>query len=30
MVFCVHVAVGAGAGYSIELGVEAFSGLSES
>ena len=29
MVFCVHVAVGAGAGYSIELGVEALSGLSE-
>ena len=29
MVFGVHVAVGAGAGYSIELGVEAFSGLSE-
>ena len=29
MVFCVHVAVGAGAGYSIELGVGALSGLSE-
>ena len=29
MVFGVHVAVGAGAGYSIELGVEALSGLSE-
>ena len=29
MVFGVHVAVGDGAGYSIELGVEAPSGLSE-
>ena len=29
MVFCAHVAVGAGAGYSIELGVGALSGLSE-
>ena len=29
MVFCVRVAVGAGAGYSIELGVGALSGLSE-